>query len=405
MFPLSSSASQWRNPETTDRMRPSSDRSASPSLNLRSVVPSAREPIFNLAWNSSNPTWPISSWNYIPAIPRACHPCQVPLLFSILTPNFSLFPSRHEKRVTPFVRQLLQSFTMPSGTFKLTDLYPNISASPRFIPVQSWLRVHEVTYDCIAEFQGPLRLMSMLISDNHPIGLYSAESGFGKSTLMKTLLLNLPHLRSISTGDRRSLLRDEFFAQNLPLLNVGKVAKGTKFVLWFEDAKDDDLEFIRSLIDQHSSDKQQSLNVVLTGHAFHSCPARFCRHFVPIKNWLEEFPAEAIRCSWPTSASCRWKRRSTSSDRRSWRSTGICITSARSSPTCCCSKERRWNNRVKAHRACRRRNKTNKSRWSSDCSATNPCRENRDDFADSQKNRRRIAINRIWLNNQWLTQS
>lgn len=201
---------------------------------------------------------------------------------------------------------------MPSGTFKLTDLYPDITASPRFVPVQSWLRAHEITYDCIPEFQGPMRLMSMLITYNHPIGLYSCEPGCGKSTLMNTLLTNLSHLRLVSTGDRRSFLRDEFFKYNLPLLNVGKVTQGTKFTLWFEDAKDNDLELIRSLIDPHSSVKQQSLNLVLTGHAFHTYPTRFSRHFVPIviqqsigslissiysipiKNWLEEFSADAI---------------------------------------------------------------------------------------------------------------
>ena len=112
---------------------------------------------------------------------------------------------------------------------------------------------------------------------------------------------------------------------------------------------------------QHSSDKQQSLNFVLTGHAFHSCPAQFSRHFVPIvihppigtlissiysvpiKNCLEE-TFDFLR---QTFSKIHWNLHHVSSI-----VTGLLLLEG------------------KAHRACRRRNKTNKSRWSSDCSAT-----------------------------------
>jgi hypothetical protein len=133
--------------------------------------------------------------------------------------HFSLFPSRHEERLTPFVRQLLQSFPMPSDTFKLTDFYPNISASPRFIPVQSWLRAHEVTYDCIAKFQGPLRLLSMIISPNHPVGLDSAESGFGKiiSILKLKDLSKMPEAEGVFD----KLIRSTYFTKHIvPLHNA-----------------------------------------------------------------------------------------------------------------------------------------------------------------------------------------
>jgi len=58
----------------------------------------------------------------------------------------------------------------------------------------------------------------MLISYNYPSGIYSYEQGFGKTTLMKNLLTNVSHLRLISTGERKSLLRDELFKYNLPVL-------------------------------------------------------------------------------------------------------------------------------------------------------------------------------------------
>jgi hypothetical protein len=42
------------------------------------------------------------------------------------------------------------------------------------------------------------------------------------------------------------------------------------------------MEFIRSLIDEYSTSKQQSLNIILTGQSFYSYPSRFSRHVVPI---------------------------------------------------------------------------------------------------------------------------
>jgi len=72
------------------------------------------------------------------------------------------------------------------------------------------------------------------------------------------------------------------------------------------------MEFIRSLIDEYSTSKQQSLNIILTGQSFYSYPSRFSRHVVPIiiqqpisnliysiysvpiKDWLEEFSTDGI---------------------------------------------------------------------------------------------------------------
>jgi len=154
--------------------------------------------------------------------------------------------------------------------------------------------------------------MSILISSNYPLGIYSYESGFGKTILMKHLLTNISHLRVVSTGERRSLLRDELFKYNLPVLTHGKLIRGTKFVIWMEDIQQEDMELIRSWIDEYSSSKQQDLNLVLTGQSFYSYSSRFTRHFVPIiihqsistligsiysipiKNWLEEFSVDAI---------------------------------------------------------------------------------------------------------------
>jgi GTPase SAR1 family protein len=186
------------------------------------------------------------------------------------------------------------------------------SSCVRFVPIRLWLKSHEITYDCIPEFEGSMRLMSILISSNYPIGLYSYEQGFGKTTLMKRLLANLPHIRIVSTGESSSLLHDEIFKYNLPIFTHGKINRGTKFLIWMEDVKYEDMELIRSWIDEFSSTKQQDLNFVLTGEKYYSYPARFTRHFVPIlihqsistlissiysisiKDWLEEFSVDAI---------------------------------------------------------------------------------------------------------------
>jgi len=197
---------------------------------------------------------------------------------------------------------------------KLTDLYPdmNTSSSARFVSVRSWLKAQEISYDCIPELEGSMRLMSMLIASNYSLGIYSYEQGFGKTTLMKHLLSNVYHLRLLSTGEGTSLLRDELFKYNLPVLSHGKLIRGTKFIIWIEDVKEEDMELIRSWIDEYSSSKQQDLNIVITGESFYSYSSRFSRHFVPIiihqslstligsiysipiKDWLEEFSVDAI---------------------------------------------------------------------------------------------------------------
>ena len=208
---------------------------------------------------------------------------------------------------------MLKSYDFPPNDCKLTDLYPELNSnSARFVPVRSWLKSHGITYDCIPEFEGSMRLMSMLISSNYPIGLYSYEQGFGKTTLMKQLLTNNTHLRLLSTGESPSLLRNELLQHNSSILTRGKLIRGSKFVVWIEDVKEKDMELIRSWIDDYSGNKQEDLNIVLTGQRFDSYSPRFTRHFVPIilhqsistliasiysipiKNWLEEFSVDAI---------------------------------------------------------------------------------------------------------------
>ncbi|CAF1088574.1 unnamed protein product [Rotaria sordida] len=223
---------------------------------------------------------------------------------------------KYEEQVTSFVRQLLKSYDFPPMDSKLTDLYPDLNqsslSSTRFVLVRSWLKSHEINYDCIPEFEGAMRLMSMLISTNYSLGIFSYEQGFGKTTLIKRLLTNISHLRIISTGQQKSLLNDELFKYNLPILTHGKSIQGRKFVIWIEDVKQEDTELIRSWIDEYSSSKHQDLNIVLTGQSFNSYSLRFTRHFVPIiihqsistligsiysipiKNWLEEFSVDAI---------------------------------------------------------------------------------------------------------------
>ncbi|CAF4469763.1 unnamed protein product, partial [Adineta steineri] len=109
---------------------------------------------------------------------------------------------KYEEQVTLFVRELLKSYNFPLINCKLTDLYPDMAATPSacFIPVQLWLKTHDITYNCIPEFEGAMRLMSILVTYNNPIGIYSYEQGLGKTTLMKNLLMNISHVRLISTG-------------------------------------------------------------------------------------------------------------------------------------------------------------------------------------------------------------
>jgi hypothetical protein len=163
-----------------------------------------------------------------------------------------------------------------------------------------------------------MHLMTMLISSNHPIGIFSGEQGFGKTTLMKRLLTNVHHLRLVSTGEQRSLLRDELFKYNLLTLTPEKLLRnGKKIVIWFEDVQYEDvqyedMELIRSFVDEYSLSKQHDLNVVLTGQSYSSYPSRFSRHIIPIvihqplsmligsiyslpiKDGLEEFSVDAI---------------------------------------------------------------------------------------------------------------
>jgi len=223
---------------------------------------------------------------------------------------------RYEEQINLFVRELLKCYDFPPNNIKLIDLYPDInssSSSVGFVPVQFWLKSHEISYDCIPEFEGAMHLMSILISSNYSLAIYSYEQGFGKTTLMKRLLTNIYHLRFVSTGERISLLNDELFKYNLPILTHGKsIKQGSKFIIWMEDIKKEDIELIRSWIDEYSSSKQEDYNFVLTGENYYSYPSRFSRHFVPIiihqsistlissiysipiKNWLEEFSVDAI---------------------------------------------------------------------------------------------------------------
>ena len=235
-----------------------------------------------------------------------------PLKYLILSNSFHL---DMKNKLLHLLDNFSKSYDFPPTDCKLTDLYPdmNDSSAARFVPVRSWLKAHELSYDCIPEFEGTMHLMSMLVSSNYPLGIYSYEQGFGKTTLMKRLLTNVYHLRLISTGERTSLLHDELFKYNLPLLNHGKLTRGSKkFVIWIEDIKQEDMEIVRSWIDDYSSTKQQDLNIVITGQSFYSYPLRFSRHFVPIiihqsistligsicslpiKDWLEEFSVDAI---------------------------------------------------------------------------------------------------------------
>lgn len=223
------------------------------------------------------------------------------------------FSSRYEQEINRVVRDLLKAYDFPPNDCKLTDLYPEMNSnSARFVFIRSWLKSHSISYDCIPEFEGSMRLMSMLISNNSPIGLYSYEHGFGKTTLMKQLLTNHTHLRLLSPGQSPSLLRQELLQSNASILTRGKLSRGKKFIIWIEDVKDKDMELIRSWIDDYSGNKQEDWNIVITGQRMDSYSSRFTRHFVPIivhqsistliasiysipiKNWLEEFSVDAI---------------------------------------------------------------------------------------------------------------
>ena len=215
---------------------------------------------------------------------------------------------RYEKQVDQFVRDLLKSYDYPPNTTKLTDLYPDLSCSTasRLISLRSWMKSVEIHYDCLPEYEGAMRLMTMLISSHYSIGVYSSESGLGKTSLVKRLLTNIPHLRLVSTGERRSLLRRELFVDHQSILHHGKISRERKFLLWIEDLHLNDSELLRSWTDE-------DFTWIFTGcHPFSAYSRRFSRHFVPIclndsltnlidsiysipiRDWLEEFPVDAI---------------------------------------------------------------------------------------------------------------
>ena len=148
--------------------------------------------------------------------------------------------------------------------------------------------------------------MSMLISSHYSIGVYSSEAGIGKSSLVKRLLANIPHLRLLSTGERRSLLRTELFVDHQSILHHGKISRERKFLLWIEDLHPRDSDLLRSWT-------EEDFTWLFTARQpFSSYSNRFSRHFVPIclneslsnlidsiysipiRDWLEEFPVDAI---------------------------------------------------------------------------------------------------------------
>lgn len=217
---------------------------------------------------------------------------------------------RYEKQINDFVRELLHSYEFPSNECKLTDLYPSMdsSSNPCFIDIHHWLKSHQIHYDCIDQYQSSMRLMSMLISNHCPLGIFTYQSGLGKTTLIKQFLGNFYYIRYVSDGSNRTLMRKEVLENNSSILSHRKSNRQLKFVLWFEDLLSEDSELVRSWI----SEKESDLNYLLTGKDFYSYSKRLTRHFVPIilheslpnlieaiysiqiKNWLEEFSVEDI---------------------------------------------------------------------------------------------------------------
>jgi hypothetical protein len=71
---------------------------------------------------------------------------------------------------------------------------------------------------CLRSYIKTRWLLGLTATQIHNELTAAYEQGFGKTTLMKNLLTNVSHLRLISTGERKSLLRDELFKYNLPVL-------------------------------------------------------------------------------------------------------------------------------------------------------------------------------------------
>ena len=237
-----------------------------------------------------------------------------PSLFLIDFINL-IYSIRYEKELQIYVRQLFHSFDLPTINCKLTDFYPDLNGSmnsSRMISIDQWLKMNEMNYDCLTEYKSAMRLMKMLIQSDFPIGIYSFEKGFGKTTLTKELLSNHSSLRLISSNEKCSLLRNELFVDQQSIIHHSQSHREKKFIVWIEDLHQTNWELIRSWIDPSSRIKQEDFNLLFTGQTFHLCSNRLRRHFVPIilheslsnlidsiysisiRDWLEEFSVDAI---------------------------------------------------------------------------------------------------------------
>ena len=157
-----------------------------------------------------------------------------------------------------------------------------------------------------------MRLMSVLIERNCPIGVFSDERGSGKTTLIKCVLANVAHMRLISSKDRRSRLIDQLSQATAAMRRAKEKNSERKFVIWIEDVQDEDTELIRSWMDPYSSSTLDNVNLIITGQHLSSYSPRFLRHLVCIQlncpisrlinstcstvmeNWLGSFSSHAI---------------------------------------------------------------------------------------------------------------
>jgi len=218
---------------------------------------------------------------------------------------------KFESQIDKFVRNLLKSYEFPVQDCKLTDLYPDMTSysHPCFVNIHHWLKSRKIVYDCIPEYVGSFRLMTMLISSNYPLGIFSYEQGFGKTTLIKQLLSNCSYFRYVSNGSNVNSIRKEIFDDNSQIISHRKPNDERKFIVWMEDLQSNDVELIRHWFEK----KENDFNYVVTGkRPLWDYSLRLTRHFVPIvlnekcstlidsiysiqiKNWLEEFPVDAI---------------------------------------------------------------------------------------------------------------
>ena len=220
------------------------------------------------------------------------------------------------QRLDAFVRRLLHAYAFPSSSCRLTDVYPQIDASTvsaRFVSIHSWLESRQIIYDCLPEFEGAMRLMSLLIVKHCPIGLFSDERGSGKTTLIKCLLANVAHTRLISSKDRRSRLTDQLSQTSVSTRRAKEKNPDRKFFVWIDDVQDEDTELIRSWMDLYSSSSNvDDFTLIITGQHLSSYSSRFSRHFVCIQldcpaprlinsmcstameNWLGSFSSHSI---------------------------------------------------------------------------------------------------------------